>query len=335
MFVTNSLTGGGAERSMNIVVNELSNRGWSVSLVPINSGEQDLVIPICEVFPLQRNWRGTIVNSFLAFVKFVQVVRSWNPEVVVLNCDLPELFGSLLFGKRQLIVVEHSSLSWSTRRRVGKIVRKILSLRNTKWVAVSPHLKIWPTNVLAQTVIQNPFLQSNSDIHRTPDSQNILRLISIGRLSSEKCPHRILEIASASRIPVEIIGDGYLRASLEIFARDIDIDIEFRGHVKDPWSFIKPGDLLISTSESEGDGLVIIEGLERAIPMLLSDISDFRRFGLAEINYCGTNEEYVHRIQEYASNLDSLIISNEIAESILSSRSLEAIGDAWESLLIR
>ena len=335
MFVTNSLTGGGAERSMNIVVNELSKRGWSVSLVPINASEQDLVIPICEVFPLERNWRGNIVNSLLAFARFVRVVRLWDPEVVVLNCDLPELFGSLLFGKRQLIVVEHSNLSWSTRHSLGKVIRKILQLRNTKWVAVSPHLKIWPTDELAQTVIQNPFLPSTNNIRGTLNPQHILRLISIGRLSIEKCPHRILEIAAAARISVEIIGDGYLRTSLEKFASEIDINVNFRGHVTDPWSFIKQGDVLISTSRSEGDGLVIIEGLEREIPMILSDISDFRRFGLLEVNYCGTNDEYVNRIQEYASNRDSLIVSNEIVRSILSARSLEVIGDAWESLLIR
>ncbi len=335
MFVTNSLTGGGAERSMNLVVNELSKRGRPVSLVPINSSEQDLVIPICEVFQLHRNWRGSFINSFVACVRFFQAVRVWNPDVVILNCDLPEFFGALLFGKREFIIVEHSNLSWSTRTRMGKAVRKMLTLRNAKWVAVSSHIKIWPTEVLAKTIIQNPFLPSTNDTRRTRNPQQILRLISIGRLSIEKCPQRVLEIAFAAGIPVEIIGDGYLRASLEKLTRELDIDVSFRGHVKDPWSYFKEGDVLISTSKSEGDGLVIIEGLERGIPMILSDVSDFRRFGLAEVNYCHTNEEYVKRIQEYAASPDSLIVSDEIVRSILSSRSLEVIGDAWENLLFR
>jgi hypothetical protein len=136
-------------------------------------------------------------------------------------------------------------------------------------------------------------------------------------------------------MPVEIIGDGYLRASLEKQARELDIDVNFRGHVTDPWSYFKAGDILISTSKSEGDGLVVIEGLEREIPMLLSDISDFRRFALAEVNYCDVNDDYVNRIREFASNRDSLIVSNEIVRSILSTRSIKVIGDAWESLLIR
>ena len=36
MVVTNSLAGGGAERSMNLLVNELASRGMALSLVPIN-----------------------------------------------------------------------------------------------------------------------------------------------------------------------------------------------------------------------------------------------------------------------------------------------------------
>jgi glycosyltransferase involved in cell wall biosynthesis len=335
MFVTNSLTGGGAERSMNIVVNELSKRGWPVSLVPINSSEQDLVIPVCELFQLHRNWRGSFINSLFAFARFVRVVRIWNPDVVVLNCDLPELFGALIPRKRELIIVEHSNLSWSTRKRIGKVVRKILTLKNAKWVAVSPHIKIWPTGVLAETIIRNPFLPSRNNVDGTGSTQDILRLISIGRLSSEKCPHRILEIALVAGLPVEFIGDGYLRVSLEKQALELNIDVNFRGHVKDPWSYFKPGDVLISTSKSEGDGLVVIEGLERESPMLLSDISDFRRFGLAEVNYCDANDEYVNRIREFATNRDSLIVSNEIVRSILSTRSLEEIIDAWENLLNR
>jgi glycosyltransferase involved in cell wall biosynthesis len=335
MFVTNSLTGGGAERSMNLVVNELSKRGWPVSLVPINSSEQDLVIPVCQVFQLHRNWRGNFVNSFVAFVRFVQVVRAWNPDVLVLNCDLPELFGALIFGKRDFVIVEHSNLSWSTRKRMGKVVRRILTLKNAKWLAVSPHIKIWPTEFFAETVIQNPFLPSTNHVDGARNPQPISRLISIGRLSIEKCPHRILEIASATGKPVEIIGDGYLRVSLEKHAHELDIDVNFRGHVKDPWSFFKKGDVLISTSKSEGDGLVIIEGLEREIPMLISDISDFRRFGLAEVNYCDTNADYVNRIREFATDRDSLIVSSEISGSILSTRSIEVIGDSWESLLNR
>ena len=43
MIVTNSLSGGGAERSMNIVSNEMHMRKWPTILVALNSGPRDLV----------------------------------------------------------------------------------------------------------------------------------------------------------------------------------------------------------------------------------------------------------------------------------------------------
>ena len=99
MLVTNSLTGGGAERAMNLLSIELLNRGWSTALVPINAGGQDQVIPLCDVFPLERPWNGSLASTFKSVIKFNQVVRSWRPDVVILNCDLPELLGALLFVK--------------------------------------------------------------------------------------------------------------------------------------------------------------------------------------------------------------------------------------------
>jgi hypothetical protein len=52
MFVTNSLSGGGAERATNILINALSDTGTDVELVAVNDGPMDLVEPSCEVFEL-------------------------------------------------------------------------------------------------------------------------------------------------------------------------------------------------------------------------------------------------------------------------------------------
>ena len=58
LFLTNSLTGGGAERAMNIVANELVRLGFEVGLVPINQSKDDFVELNCPTFPLLRQWRG-------------------------------------------------------------------------------------------------------------------------------------------------------------------------------------------------------------------------------------------------------------------------------------
>lgn len=333
MIVTNSIAGGGAERSMNLVSSELTRRQWSVALVPINSSEPDLIVPTCEIFPLNRQWRGGIYGLFLALMKFNRLARSWKPDVVILNTDLPELFGSLLFRNSTLVIIEHSNLAWANRTALGKIVRKILSLRGGVWVAVSPHLRIWPGGKSPRAVLQNPLTPSIASVAQPDSSQHLQRLIFIGRMSPEKRPERMLEIAAKCGTKVEFIGEGALKESLQNEATSKNLDVRFHGFVHDAWSFVQPGDLLIVPSASEGDGLIVIEGMKRGIPILLSDITDFRRFALPERNYCRNVEDFVARIDQYGKDLNSLVVPDDIAAPILFNRSLDIVGDDWERFL--
>ena len=155
MIVTNSLTGGGAERSMNLVCNELSRRGWPIALVPINSGPPDQVRPLCDVFALERQLGTGLINTLQAARRFNQIVKSWKPDVLILNCALPELFGATLYNSQQLVVLEHSSNPWVNRNFMGRVIRKILSFRKTKWIEGSAHLNIWPSGNKPLFVLQN------------------------------------------------------------------------------------------------------------------------------------------------------------------------------------
>jgi glycosyltransferase involved in cell wall biosynthesis len=250
MIVTNSLTGGGAERSMNLVGNELTKIGWQVALIPINSGDPDLVTPTCEIFPLNRQWRGSFIGTIRAVMNFNRIVGSWKPDIVVLNCDLPELFGALLLRKKRLVVVEHSSLAWATRPLFGKVIRKILRMRQAVWIAVSSKLNIWPKRDSPSDVIQNPLMPFLKATARPLVGSHIKRLVFVGRLSSEKQPEQIIEIGKRTDLPVEIIGDGILKNSLYEMANVAGLPVTFHGRLCDPWSLITSGDLLIVPSTS-------------------------------------------------------------------------------------
>jgi glycosyltransferase involved in cell wall biosynthesis len=333
MIVTNSLTGGGAERSMNLVSNELARRGWPVALVPINSSMPDLVTPTCEIFCLNRHWRGNAINTLSAFVKFNQLVCSWKPDVIILNCDLPELFGALVIGTPSLVVLEHSNIAWANRMKLGKGVRRILSIRDAIWVAVSSHLKIWPNGRLPKSILQNPVTPTVDSLTVRRKKSQLQRLVFIGRLTPEKQPNYLLEIGERSGLVVEIMGEGFMKESLHEQAVAKSLRVTFSGQTRDPWSFVRPGDLLIVPSASEGDGLVVIEGMKRRVPVLLSDIPDFRRFGLPDRNYCQSIDDFVAHIDQYRDNIDSLVVPEEISTAILNSRSLEVVGNSWENFL--
>lgn len=336
MIVTNSLTGGGAERSMNLVSNELSRRGWPIALVPINSSGPDYVIPVCEIFPLYREWQGSILNTIVAIVKFNRLVRRWNPDVIVLNCDLPELFGVFLFSKRRLVAVEHINRPWITRILFGRIVRELLRIRKVTWVAVSSHLTIWPHRQIPKAILLNPIQTSRRPAaakFNSSSASTLKRLIFIGRLTPQKRPDWLLEMGAGMTLPLVFIGEGSMRNSLQEKARIGTIAVELKGQIRDPWSYVKKGDLLIVPSEYEGDGLVVIEGLQKSLPMLVADIPDFRRFAFPERNYCKDVADFIERIHTFGEDLTDLVIPSEISEEILASRTLLAVGDSWENFL--
>jgi glycosyltransferase involved in cell wall biosynthesis len=89
---------------------------------------------------------------------------------------------------------------------------------------------------------------------------------------------------------------------------------------------------LIVPSKFEGDGLVILEALKHVIPIIISNISDFRRFGFPEINYGESIENYSEKIIQSRDRLEDFQISEELVAKILGPRELSNVVTEWESL---
>jgi glycosyltransferase involved in cell wall biosynthesis len=337
MFVTNSLSGGGAERASNIIVNELTKAGLRVSLSTVNLTPPDSVIIECEHFEIGRPWRGGFISTVKALIKLQFVVFKWKPQILVLNCDLPELLGSVLIGGFKVIAVEHASQPWPRRNTLGKMIRFLLNMRSTKWIAVSGHLKIWGLNRRPEIVISNPILaQLDSDYKlRLNFSAKIGRLVFMGRLSDEKNPELLLEIATLSRLPVRYIGDGPLRANILNKARELSLSVECLGYKTKPWEFLGANDLLIVPSNNEGDGLVLVEAIANRVPIIVRAIPDLLRFELPTHNYCSSALDFSDRISKYSNEIEKLIIPESNRDLIMIQRNSSKIASQWIEFLTK
>ena len=331
MFVTNSLSGGGAERATNILVNALSDLGIQVSLVAINGGPRDLIEPSCQIFELKRKWQGGLLSVFAAFIKLQRVIWKWKPDYLVLNCDIPEFLGSLSIGSHKLIAVEHATYPWINRLRLGKLTRKILSARKTRWVAVSQHLKIWGIDSLPDISISNALAIPATE--RSKPSGPIKRLNYVGRLSPEKQPLWALEIAKQTGLPVRIFGEGLLKTQLQDFGIKHGVDTQFHGFVSNPWEFFDESDMLVIPSRFEGDGLVLVEALSNRIPFIASDIPDLRRFNLEDKNYALDVERFSSSIIANTNLIEYFLPRETVVREILKDREPAAVGYRWSSFL--
>jgi glycosyltransferase involved in cell wall biosynthesis len=331
MFVTNSLSGGGAERATNILVNTLSDSGNQVSLVTINDGPRDLIEPKCQVFELKRKWQGGFLSVLGAYFKLQRAIWKWKPEYVVLNCDIPEFLGSLTIGKHKLIAVEHATFPWINRIQLGKLTRKILAARNTKWVTVSDHLTIWGTRSEPDISICNAVMLPTTT--RNTSNGKIKRLNYVGRLSKEKQPLWALEIAKQTKLPIRIFGEGLLKLELQEYASKNKIESDFAGFVSNPWTFFEEGDLLIVPSSFEGDGLVLIEAMGNKVPVIANDIPDLRRFNLEDSNYAATIEEFCNLIIDDLTRIEHFLPNEAVVSRILEERNPIKVAQKWNGFL--
>jgi len=329
IFITNSLTGGGAERATNILVNELFNEGINVKLMVINSGAEDLVPPKCEVFKIGRNWQGSLLDTAKAFLRVQRILNRQKPSAIVLNCDLPEFLGSLIYHKGKTIVVEHAARPWPTRTMLGKIVRFIHRFRGTHFVAVSSHLSIWPNGdspagVFPNAIDQEAFLCNPSD-----KNENEMRLMHVGRLVDSKQPQWVLNISKRTGIPCVFIGVGPLESEMKKQAEREKVDAQFIGQSSNPYRLFNSLDLLLITSLNEGDGLVLLEATALQIPFLVLDIVDFKKFRIPDNNLCVDIAEFEHKILAYKSGSIHLRLKEEDSQRILRDRSPVFVASLW------
>jgi glycosyltransferase involved in cell wall biosynthesis len=332
MFISNSASGGGAERATNIIVDRLHKEGVTVSLCNINSGGQDLVKPGCTIFEINRDPRAGLFSILLAFFKFQVIVRKWKPTALVFGCELPELFAAMSGKKIRKFIVLHTSQPWLGRGLLGRIVRWRLDLQQVLWVAVSNHLTVWGSNRSPNRVIPNPVFIREETLGDFNFTQ-VQRFLFIGRLSEEKRPDWILEASNLTNYPSLFVGSGNLSGRLKAFAENNSLDATFRGFEENPWKFVSNGDLLIIPSSFEGDGLVVLEAISHNIPFVLSDIPDFRRFDLQNQFYFKDPSDLVKKLREVGFELGSFRIQDADRNRILKDRTPEYIGGVWAQYL--
>jgi glycosyltransferase involved in cell wall biosynthesis len=331
LIVTNSVSGGGAEKVMNSIANELYHRGFNVSIVAINKSAYNFSEIKCDLIEIERNWNDGFFRTLTSWFKFNNIVSNLKPDLLILNCDLPELFGALLPYKNRIISVEHSQNPWRTRPKFGKIIRRILHFKKVVWVAVSSNLNIWPSGYKPVKVILNPINETKFVASKSISS--VSRLVFVGRITWQKNPQAVIRIAGLLNLPALFIGEGVDAQEIIDMAQESNVALEMIGFKADPWLSISGGDILLVPSRFEGDGLVVLEALQRNIPLIISDIPEFRRFNLPNHNYASTDENYANLIRASMLNSSMFRVSPIIAKQILSSRDIKLICDSWISLI--
>jgi len=336
MIISNSLSGGGAEESAYCLFESLQvYSDFEVFLCTVNSGTDRLISQKLKdkYIPMDRLHKAGILGTFKTLVRFQKILKTYQPGLLVANCELPELMVSMSKHYGAVTVcVEHTTKPWKGRKILGSLVRFILWARRCIWVTVnSSQRKIWWANQNPKFIPNpvKPIPQKPTSISQEP------KLVFIGRLIDSKRPNWVIEAGAKLNLPVDIYGIGELEAQLRETCDRRKLAVKFHGFVQNPSQYLGKNTLLIVPSEHEGDGLVVSEGILANSPILLSDNIDLRRFELPDVHYFNSLESLIENIKTALEvQFNSLLVPNETLEKLVTERSPMLVAKMWENLVI-
>ena len=234
--------------------------------------------------------------------KWVRELIAWGPEVVHSQCEFSTFFLARRIAEELDIPLVHTYHTvyedythyFSPSVRFGKQAAAVFS----RWVAARTDCLIAPTGkvrmLLQRYGVRCPVFVVPSGIDLAPFGREadpwrsaVLRasldipadrtvLVSVGRLAEEKNVDELLRCRAAMRdapITLLIVGDGPDRPRLEQTAAALGLtspDVVFAGMVapEQVADWYQLGDLFVSASTSETQGLTYIEALAAGVPAL-------------------------------------------------------------------
>jgi len=307
--------------------------------------------------------------------RFIQEVIDWKPDVIHSQCEffsyqfagyISRKTGAPIVHTYHTLYEQYVTYIFPSQRIGAFFVGKLSKYRLRKADAVvAPTAKV--ETVLKNYGLRNPIRVVPSGIALEQHKQRIseeerkrrrrelgipedaLVLLNLGRLGTEKNLAEMIELFSVARsqnskLILLIVGDGPARKDLEETALHLGVReyVVFTGMV-DPsevHKYYQLGDIFVSASTSETQGLTYIEAAANGLPLLCR-----RDPCLDGVLVEGKNGYEYEAEQEFCELLDTIVNSpdwchsaraqsKEIADTFDKSNFAEKIEDIYESVTI-
>ena len=293
-------------------------------VIYVGSVSADLVYPGARLRVVRgRNW--------------VEEICAWRPDIVHSNCE----FSTFLFA-RQISVRLHIPLvhtyhtiyeNYTHYFSPSKVWgRKVVALLSRKIAAktdamIAPTEKVsellqgygitTPIHVMSTGIELEPFMKAIDKTERITlreslgIHENETVLVSIGRIAKEKNHEELIRMMNGLRkMPVRLllVGDGPYRPELEKLTDSLDLreKVVFAGMIspEEVSRYYRAGDLFVSASTSETQGLTYIEALASGLPLLChldGSLKGIVKEGVNGWQY-DSEEVFTEKVREYVSH---------------------------------
>lgn len=292
LFVIPSLTGGGAERVLILLLKYLDRSRFKLVLVVFNSENayQRDWSPDVPVICLNRKNR---FDLFRVLWTLSRIIKRENPSLffsflTYTNC-LAMLAHNLANSRVPLLLSEHTNPKRSLKNQKFKKIKKIL-IRNfypkaTGIIAVSQGVKEDLVNnyevqqdkcfvIYNMVDIEKIKELTNKEVDHPWFEEDIPIIITCGHLKAAKNYPLLLRAMSLvlkkGSARLLVLGEGEKRSPLEKYAKELGVsrDVTFLGFQSNPFRYISRATVFVLSSLWEGFGNVIIEAMACGAPVI-------------------------------------------------------------------
>jgi 1,2-diacylglycerol 3-alpha-glucosyltransferase len=292
----------------------------------------------------------------------------WQPDIIHSQCEFSTFLMARQIAKRVQIPIVHTYHTvyedythyFSPNKKWGKAMVALFTrviLKNTECViaptnkvrsllveyGVNRPIQVIPTGInLKQITI--PIHEQDKQMLRKqigiPGHHRVL--LFVGRLAKEKNIEEIIWYLSKmdhENVSLLIVGDGPHREALEQYAKKLGMtnQIHFVGMVspKKISSYYQLGDVFVSASNSETQGLTYVEALANGVPELCRKdacLDEVIKDGVNGWQY-SVFEEFAEKLQEILSQNDQYQrLSNHARAGAISNYSSDAFARKVEQI---
>lgn len=279
LFVNSSLDGGGSEKVMTILANQMAKDGYEVTMVLCIHGEEvyHLDRNIKSIYLPENNENG-IKMRITRLKELRKVIRNEKPEVIISFMSQINIYTILssIGVCRNVIVSERADPK--QRSKILRFAEEVLYTLFANHVVFQTQMVRGYYNRLIRrksSVIFNPVDSNNLCVYKGVRQKAIA---GIGRLTNQKNFHLLINSFYEFSREVEgyslhIFGDGPLEEELHALTRELGIqnDVFFHGYVDNVSEQIRDYRMYVSSSNFEGISNAMLEAMILGIPSICTN----------------------------------------------------------------
>lgn len=308
LFLIESLSGGGAEKVLSVLLKHLDKTKFDITLCTIvDTGiyaeEVKKYVKYTSVLGnlQKKNLLGKIVYKILylfiyrilpsQLIYTLFIPKKNDIEIAFVEGFCTKILSHSTNKKAQKIAWAHTDLinnHWITsiyknkqdEKQSYQKYNKIIGVSNTATTAIKQLYNINNAVTLYNPIESDNIIEKSKEFIALPSKTQTIRMATVGRFVSQKAYDRLLRVIKrlyedGYSIELWILGDGEQRPMLKEYINTHSLNeiVTLWGFQKNPYPYLKHSDIFVCSSVSEGYSTAVTEALILELPVITTACS--------------------------------------------------------------